>query len=122
MDSGWRYSYKATVHRVIDGDTVDLWIDLGLGVFSLQRCRLYGINAPEMRGRERPLGQSAKDWLEAQILPQSIVVRTFKDKAGKYGRYLVQIFTPGADDFDESLQSVNERMIAAGHAVENFYK
>ena len=46
----WQYQYKAEVVRVVDGDTVDVLIDLGLNVFTKERIRLFGINTPETYG------------------------------------------------------------------------
>lgn len=101
------YEYKATILKVIDGDTVDVAIDLGLRIFTQQRIRLYGINAPEMR---TPEGPAAKKRL-AELLPigAEVVLRTRKDKLEKYGRYL-GIF------IDADGHEVNQRMVQEGLA------
>ena len=109
------YEYRARVSRVVDGDTVDLDIDLGLRVTSRQRCRLFGLNAPEVRGSEREAGLLATDWLltrlkEVEDEDGLITISTHKDKRGKYGRYLVTLF-------DESGAPINAQMIDAGHAI-----
>jgi micrococcal nuclease len=105
------YNYEAILLRVIDGDTVHLMVDLGMDVQVACKCRLWGINAPEMNTEE---GKKAKAYLEG-LLPLGcrILVRTFKDRKEKYGRYLVII---SSNDKDE-IWSINEKMIAAGHAV-----
>lgn len=98
------YWYRAKVVRVVDGDTVSLSVDLG---FSIQRgseenpisYRLAGINAPETRGQEREFGLRAKIRLQ-ELLPigSEVALHTFrlstkkKEKVGKYGRYIAQIW------------------------------
>lgn len=94
---------------MIDGDTVDVAIDLGLRIFTQQRIRLYGINAPEMR---TPEGPAAKKRL-SELLPvgSEVIIRTRKDKQEKYGRYL-GVF------IDAEGHEVNQRMVSEGLAVE----
>jgi len=116
------YEYRATVLRVVDGDTVDLDIDLGLDVHVRERCRLFGINAPEMRGESREAGEAAKEWLVNVVWPavsasgavretaKNVVIQTLKDNKGKYGRYLAILIVDG--------ENINDAMIAVGHAVE----
>lgn len=103
------YEYRASVTRVVDGDTVYLDVDLGFEVRFSIKTRLHGINSPEMN---TAAGKAARAHL-VSLLPDGceVLVRTFKDRQGKYGRYLVQIFTADA-------VSVNQRMLADGHAVE----
>ena len=63
------YEYNAEVLRVVDGDTVDVLIDVGFSTFKKERVRLYGINTPECRTRdleEKKKGLAAKDRLETQ--------------------------------------------------------
>lgn len=104
------YEYKAEVIRVIDGDTVHLMVDLGMDVKIACKCRLYGINAPEMNTQE---GKAAKNYAEVLLSEQrEWIVKTFKDRREKYGRYLVLICDP-----EEHQPSINDQMIAAGHAV-----
>ena len=87
------YHYKATVNRVIDGDTVDMIMDLGFGVSKLVRIRLADIDAPEVKGDERPEGLSAKAYLESLLPVGSIVeVLTEKDKDAGWGRYVGDVF------------------------------
>ena len=91
------YLYKATVTRVVDGDTVDLEIDLGMSVFAKQRIRLAGINTPETYGvkkdsEEYAAGIKAKNRLKELIEGKEIAIETVKDKKGKYGRYLGQLY------------------------------
>ena len=98
------YQYKAKLIRVVDGDTVDVDIDLGFGVWMhKERVRIYGLDAPESRTRdkvEKVFGkyakQCVKDWLPVGSL-QTLV--TEKDKSGKYGRILgrFRIYDPKED-------------------------
>jgi len=121
------YEYRAKVLSVQDGDTVTLDIDLGLSVHIHERCRLYGINAPETHGvrkdsEEYKRGMAATEFLEEMIGGKEVLIRTYKDKRGKYGRYLVEIFEYA--ETDEGLApirpSVNAEMVEAGHAAPYF--
>ena len=92
------YEYKVkSVERIVDGDTVDIIIDLGFGLFKKERCRLEGIDTPEKRTRdlrEKRLGVDATEYVEKWFANEDgkyqddIVVRTSKD--GKYGRMLAK--------------------------------
>lgn len=91
------YEYKAKIVRVIDGDTLEVDIDLGFKT-TLQRekLRLIGIDTPEIRSsnlKEKEHGLLAKTYVE-KLLPvgSEILVKTEKDKTGKYGRYLARVF------------------------------
>jgi len=89
------YTYAATVNRVLDGDTLDVAIDVGFGIGLSDRLRLAGINAPEIR---TPAGRLAlkflKDYLKKCPI---IIIRT--SKSGKYGRWLGDIFAkPGSKE------------------------
>lgn len=87
------YEYRAIVTKVYDGDTVTLDIDLGLGVWVRDKSvRLAGIDAPEVRGPEREVGLDARDALKDLILNKEVKIKTYKDKKGKYGRYIVDIY------------------------------
>ena len=105
--------------RVVDGDTVDLDLMLGFGVVVRQRCRLAGIDAPEMRGVEREAGIAATAHLEMLLSCDStIICRTQKDKQGKYGRYIATLWTDAAGGGDEpALVDINQEMIDDGFAT-----
>ena len=104
-----RYVYSCAVERVIDGDTCVLQIDLGFEVSKRVTVRLFGIDAPEMRGDDRHRGIVARDALASKIMDVPIMVETKKDAKGKFGRYLATLF-------DESGADVNEWMVKSGHA------
>lgn len=118
MNADALYFYKATVTDVYDGDTVTADLDLGLGVvMRKQKLRLYGINTPELRGAEAEDGkrsrQALMDFIEFAGEPIEIVVRTYKDKTGKFGRWLVELFADG--------ENVNDVMVDYGFAQRNYY-
>lgn len=104
---------------VVDGDTVNVGIDLGLDIAIHTTLRLYGINAPEMTGPEKPQGQAAKAWAVAwfqQHCPDGqFTIQTVKDRTEKFGRYLATIVAPDGAIF-------NEDAVASGHAVPYFPK
>lgn len=80
------YQYQAKVLRIIDGDTVDLEVDLGFDVFQRMRIRLFGINAPEM---STPEGKVARFRFGQELpLGATVHLNSIKDKRDKYGRYL----------------------------------
>ena len=116
------YTYAATAIRTIDGDTVDLMLDLGCNVHLKIRVRLYGLNTPEIHGitkdsEEYKKGIKAKNFLEQLIMNRDLIVRTHKDKKGKYGRYLAEIFL--REDFPDR-PSINQRLLDGGYAVPYF--
>lgn len=86
------FEYNAHVIKVYDGDTVTADIDLGFCVMlKAQKLRLVGIDAPEIRGKQRPEGIIARDRLRDLILDKDVVIKTYRDKRGKYGRWLADI-------------------------------
>ena len=87
------FEYNCTIVKVIDGDTVDVDIDLGFGVWlKKQRIRLYGIDTPESRTRdleEKKYGLIAKRFVQDHLpIGSNRILTTVKDKTGKYGRIL----------------------------------
>jgi micrococcal nuclease len=105
------YEYKAIITKVYDGDSVTADIDLGFGVWlHKQKFRLYGINTPELRTKdpeEKAKAYAARDRLREIVLDKP--VRIVSHGKGKYGRWLVEIFT-------DSSTSVNSKLILEGHA------
>jgi micrococcal nuclease len=112
------YEYRVRkVHKVVDGDTIDVDIDLGFNVSFYQRVRLAGIDTPESRTRdlaEKALGLEVKKKLTALLASAGdIVIKTEKpNSTEKYGRILGWLFIDGKD------QSVNHALIAGGYAWE----
>lgn len=108
------YSYKVDVTRVVDGDTVDVDIDLGFGMtYKKQRVRLMGIDTPESRTRdleEKFYGLEAKTFLKTLLLECPVTL--VSHEKGKFGRILGELFIYGNMD-----RSVNQMMIDNFHAV-----
>jgi micrococcal nuclease len=112
------YEYRCKIVKIVDGDTVDVDIDLGFGVWMhKERIRLYGIDTPESRTRdldEKKYGLIAKSWIE-KFMPlgsmQTLI--TQKDKSGKFGRILGK-FRVNDGSYDIIL---NDWMISNHHAV-----
>ena len=114
-----KYHYKAIVKSVYDGDTCTVDIDLGLKAWICnEKIRLYGINAPEIRGDERAKGLQSRDFLREKISGQEVLLQTFKDRKGKYGRYLGNIWIR---DENNNWIDVNKLLVDSGHAVYKEY-
>ena len=118
-----RFWYGATVIGVVDGDTVDLMVDLGFSVHHKIRVRLYGINTPESRTKdlkEKELGLKAKKFVEDWITNHKwVFVNTIPDKNDKYGRVLARIYSSDKID-DPRTACLNIDMIQSGNAREYF--
>ncbi|MEA3371849.1 MAG: thermonuclease family protein [Campylobacterota bacterium] len=96
------YHYRAEVVSVYDGDTITANIDLGFHVsLTKEKFRLYRINTPEVRGDEKEQGIISRDWLREKILGKKVTLVTYKDKKGKYGRWLADIWLDGVCLNDE---------------------
>jgi len=93
------YTYRAKYRSNYDGDTIRFDIDLGFGVIlSNQIVRLYGVNTPELRGDEKELGKKVRDEVKELLSKaNTITLRTYKDKKGKYGRWLAEVNYDGED-------------------------
>jgi micrococcal nuclease len=110
------YEYHVKkVTNVVDGDTIDVEIDLGFDISFSSRVRLAGIDTPESRTTdkaEKVLGLEAKEYVKSKIKDaKEVVIKTEKmDSSEKYGRILGWVFLDG------SKVSINEQMIAEGYA------
>jgi micrococcal nuclease len=109
------FHYKATLGRVVDGDTIDVTLNLGFDIYYKARIRFMGINAPESRTRdavEKEAGLAAKryveDWISA--LENKVIIETSLDEKGKFGRILGRIL-------NEEGECLNEEMVSLGHAT-----
>jgi micrococcal nuclease len=107
--------YVKKVTNVVDGDTIDVEIDLGFDISFNSRVRLAGIDTPESRTSdkaEKVLGLESKEYLKSKIKDaKSVVIKTEKmDSSEKYGRILGWIYLDGSDI------SINEQMISQGYA------
>jgi len=108
------YEYRCKILRVVDGDTVDVDIDLGFGIWMhRERIRVMGIDTPESRTRdltEKVFGLAAKEFVKSLMPIGSMqIIKTQKDKTGKFGRVL--------GDFIIEDKLLTEHMIENYHAV-----
>lgn len=101
------YVYRAVVRSIYDGDTMRVDVDLGFGTWRMdQILRLAGIDTPEVRGIERDDGLRARAFVEDRIPPGSVVlIRTYRDRTGKYGRYIAEVWRDGISLGDELLRA-----------------
>ena len=110
------YEYRVKkVHKVVDGDTIDVDIDLGFSVSFFSRVRLAGIDTPESRttdAKEKALGLEVKEKIKKELAAaKDVVIKTEKpDSSEKYGRILGWVFLDGSD------VSLNQRLINEGYA------
>jgi micrococcal nuclease len=108
-------SYVRKVEGVVDGDTIDVLIDLGFDILFASRVRLAGIDTPESRTKdlkEKALGLESKEYLKKFLKDaKSVVIKTEKmDSSEKYGRILGWLYVDG------DTVSVNDHMINDGYA------
>jgi|TARA_X000001316_G_C908227_1_gene24283 micrococcal nuclease len=111
------YEYSCTVDRVVDGDTIDVVLDLGFDIMFKSRVRLYGIDTPESRTRdkdEKVRGKMAGSFLKRAVKNGTkVVIQTkLKDSRGKYGRVLGNVIVDGLN--------INETMVKNYLAVAYF--
>jgi len=111
------YEYSCEVKRVVDGDTVDVILDLGFDILYKSRVRLYGMDTPESRTRnkyEKARWKMAKAFLEDAINNgNTVVIQTkLKDSRGKFGRVLGDVVVDGVN--------INQSMVDNHHAVKYF--
>ena len=114
------YNFRVTkINRVVDGDTIDVTIDLGFDLYKKERVRVAGVDTPEKRTRdleEKSLGIDATNWLKERLESairgdDDLVIRTeLVGGVGKYGRLLGWLYIGDAD------VSLNEEMITEGYA------
>ena len=107
------------INRVVDGDTIDVTIDLGFELYKKERVRVAGVDTPEKRTRnleEKELGIHATNWLKKQLEDtiagdEELIIRTeLKGGVGKYGRLLGWLY------IGDNNISINEQMIDEGYA------
>lgn len=113
------YRYRATVASIYDGDTFRADIDLGFSAWLKNvNFRMMGIDTPELRGdaAEKEAGRVARDRLH-ELMPVGSPVLIQSTKAGKYGRYLADVFVEQAEGITIHVNAV---LVAEGHAVPYF--
>jgi len=107
--------YVRKVENIVDGDTIDVLIDLGFDILFQSRVRLAGIDTPESRTKdlaEKALGLESKEYLKKHLKDaKSVVIKTEKmDSSEKYGRILGWVYVNG------DTESLNDKMINDGYA------
>lgn len=120
------YEYRAKLVKVVDGDTVDVDIDLGFGIWMKdERVRIMGIDTPESRTRdkvEKLFGKAAsarvKELLEEDIILKTQIARNGEDMKGKYGRILGDFIVERFEDGKQEM--LTDILVAEGHAVAYF--
>ena len=117
------YEYRCIIIKVIDGDTADVDIDLGFGVWmKKQRIRFYGIDTPESRTRdleEKKYGLMAKEMVLAHLpIGSTQILRTHKDGVGKYGRILGS-FVVGDTTLNQMLIDTHNAVAYFGQSKED---
>ena len=119
------YTYKAKLDRVVDGDTVDAYIDLGFDISVHKRIRLAGIDSPESRTRdleEKARGLASKDRLIDLLKDGKFILES--KEVGKYGRVLGTLFVEKTNDDNlkaneqEYKININETLVQEGYATE----
>ena len=110
------YEYNCKIRRVVDGDTIDVDIDLGFDTWKCgERIRLYGVDCPECRSRdkeEKAAGLAAKDFVKRLLHDGGTYTLTTKEK-GKFGRYLGVIFISDKTSINAAL--VTEHLAVPYH-------
>ncbi len=116
------YNFRVTkIDKVLDGDTIDVTIDLGFDLYKKERVRIAGVDTPEKRTRdleEKALGIDATNWLKEKLTEtikgdEELLIRTeLKGGVGKYGRLLGWLY------IGDATISLNELMIEEGYAWE----
>ncbi len=116
------YNFRVTkIKKVLDGDTIDVIIDLGFDLAKTERVRIAGVDTPEKRTRdleEKALGLDATNWMKSKLEEtikgdEELIIRTeLKGGVGKYGRLLGWLYV------GEDTISLNEQMITEGYAWE----
>ena len=110
------FEYFCKVNRVVDGDTIDVTVDLGFDIHHSARVRMMGIDTPESRTRnleEKALGLASKARLKELLKGQKIKIETSKEGKGKFGRILADVIVCNKDGTEINC---NQRLIEEGHA------
>jgi len=110
------FSYFAKLERVVDGDTIDVDIDLGFDIHHSARVRMLGIDTPESRTRnkkEKVLGLASKARLKELLKGKKVRIETSKDGKGKFGRILAEVI---AIDKEGTEVNCNTQLCEEGHA------
>ena len=111
------YTYRAKLARVIDGDTFDFEVDLGFHISNQIRVRLADIDTDEIHGvkkesDEYKRGQKQKGFSKQRLLAaDELILKTYKDGTGKYGRYLAEVLVDGENLKDLLIEEFGENVL-----------
>ena len=101
------WEYAANIYKVVDGDTVYGTVDLGFGIFARQKFRFVAIDTPEIFrpscDAEKQHGFEAKKFVEKCLLNKTVFIKSYKNKTGKYGRYLCDISFKDENDEQKNI-------------------
>lgn len=106
------YNYMAELEHVVDGDTIDIKIDLGFDIKLTKRVRIYNVDTPELRSSnefEREMARYVKDVVLRKLIGKQLYIKTIKD-SDKYGRYLADVYV------EDEEGSLSEFLINRGFA------
>lgn len=109
------YTYRVSSYRVVDGDTLEVTLDLGFNTFRKEKVRLARINAPEMKTEAGPI---SKTYLSNLLADKVITVQTKKDEKDRYGRYIAEVWTHQSltDDMGKVI-NINDKMLSDRMAI-----
>lgn len=113
------YEYAARLIKVVDGDTLDLEVDLGFDIHFNMRVRLQGLDTPELNSKdplERLAALEAKHFVERALEKATLRILTHKDSQDKYGRYLATVTAVPVDTGLVATTTVNQALLDAGLA------
>ena len=110
------FTYKAHIIDCYDGDSITAIVDLGFKISMEMKVRLYGIQTPEIRTKdeeEKKAGIVVRDYVRKRIFDKKVIVKSEKDKAGKFGRYLLKVF------YEEEgiMIDLNNELVDKGYAL-----
>ena len=116
------YIFRAHCYNVVDGDTIDCTVDVGFGMSTTQRFRLWGVNCPEKRStvvETKMKAYQAMEFTASLIFNEEIMIQTYEDDV--FGRYLAKVFIPEDDTVDvigeKTYTCLNHLLILEGLAV-----
>ena len=112
------FEYYAKLNRVVDGDTIDVDVDLGFDIWHKARVRMMGIDTPESRTRnleEKALGLASKARLKELLKDRKVKLETSKEGKGKFGRILATVWACDKKGIEPDI-NCNTRLIEEGHA------
>lgn len=108
------YIYSAKIISVYDGDTFKAEVDLGFRSSIIIDIRLFGVDAPEIKGEERDQGLIVKEFVENLILNKDVIIKTYKDPKDSFKRWLAEVQYDFGEEYPNDLSSL---LLIKGFAV-----